>query len=177
VPTDGLASYEGCWRVFASRRLSRPNNSRRISAVQASAEQESEAGSLLALVETKGRKVPVLLLSATPYRGLSYITRKTRSLRRFSSALAFLENADVTDCKIILAEYNAALPSAMTPSGLARLRTQGYSRAALRRVMPDERSSSGSQNTRCSLTHRSRCVTPGGRCARIPWHTTRRGRS
>jgi hypothetical protein len=114
-------------------------------------EQESEAGELARhLFESKGSEgAKVLLLSATPYRGLSLHHEKDDDhYNDFLALLKFLENADVTDCKKILAEYNAALPSAMTPSGLARLRSaKAALECRLRRVMArTERSGAGGPN-------------------------------
>lgn len=84
------------------------------------------------------------MLSATPYRGLSYHHEKDDNhYADFISLLQFLENTDVTGCKEVLAEYNSALPAANTPVGLSRLRAAKEAlEARLRRVMSrTERSS------------------------------------
>lgn len=115
-------------------------------------EQESEAGELARhLFESKDHAgAKVLLLSATPYRGLSLHHEKDDDhYGDFLALLRFLENADVAGCKQILAEYNAALPSAMTPSGLAKLRAaKGALEHRLRRVIArTERSSAREQSS------------------------------
>lgn len=88
-------------------------------------EEESEAGELArSLFESQaGQGSRVLLLSATPYRGLSlHHETDDDHYGDFLSLLKFLENGDAAGCKEILAEYRAALPAVMTPNGLARLR-------------------------------------------------------
>ncbi len=114
-------------------------------------EQELEAGELARLLFDAGEHggSKVLLLSATPYRGLSLHHEKDDDhYEDFIALLKFLENTDGNECKEILAEYNSALPAAMTPSGLTRL--QAAKRAMerrLRRVIArTERASAGAQN-------------------------------
>ena len=88
-------------------------------------EEESEAGELARDLfnSDAGLGARVLLLSATPYRGLSlYHETDDDHYGDFLSLLSFLENGDAAGCKEILAEYRAALPSVMTPDGLTRLR-------------------------------------------------------
>jgi hypothetical protein len=88
-------------------------------------EEESEAGELARdLFDSEaGQGARVLLLSATPYRGLSlYHETDDDHYGDFLALLRFLENGDADGCKQILAEYRAALPAVMTPDGLARLR-------------------------------------------------------
>lgn len=89
-------------------------------------EQKSEAGELARdLFDSEaGQGARVLLLSATPYRGLS-LNHETDDdhYGDFLALLRFLENGDAVGCKEILAEYRAALPAVMTPDGLTRLRT------------------------------------------------------
>jgi hypothetical protein len=114
-------------------------------------EQESEAGELARLLfDAKDQGgARVLLLSATPYRGLSLHHEKDDDhYGDFLALLKFLENTDGNDCKQILAEYSSALPAAMTPSGLARLQAaKGALEQRLRRVIArTERSSAGKQN-------------------------------
>ncbi|APO52367.1 helicase [Bradyrhizobium diazoefficiens] len=116
-------------------------------------EEESEAGELARhLFESNDQEgAKVLLLSATPYRGLSYHHEKDENhYADFISLLQFLENADVTGCKQILAEYSSALPAANTPAGLSRLRiAKDALETRLRRVMArTERSSVEGTNRR-----------------------------
>jgi len=89
-------------------------------------EEKSEAGELARdLFDSEaGQGARVLLLSATPYRGLS-LNHETDDdhYGDFLALLRFLEDGDAAGCKEILAEYRAALPAVMTPDGLARLRT------------------------------------------------------
>jgi hypothetical protein len=88
-------------------------------------DDESEAGELARdLFESEaGQGARVLLLSATPYRGLSlHHETDDDHYGDFLSLLRFLENGDAAGCKEILAEYRGALPAVMTPNGLARLR-------------------------------------------------------
>ncbi len=88
-------------------------------------EQESEAGELARdLFDSEaGQGARVLLLSATPYRGLSlHHETDDDHYGDFLALLRFLENSDAAGCKEILAEYRAALPAVMTPDGLTRLR-------------------------------------------------------
>jgi len=102
-------------------------------------EEESEAGELARhLFESEaGQGSRVLLLSATPYRGLSlHHETDDDHYGDFLALLRFLENGEVTGCKEILAEYRAALPAVMTPDGLARLRSAKVAlQQRLRRVM------------------------------------------
>ncbi|MFO0991600.1 MAG: helicase-related protein [Hyphomicrobiales bacterium] len=96
-------------------------------------EEESEAGELSrSLFESQaGQGSRVLLLSATPYRGLSlHHETDDDHYGDFLALLRFLENDDASGCKEILAEYRTALPAVMTPKGLARLRN---ARTALQR--------------------------------------------
>jgi hypothetical protein len=88
-------------------------------------EEESEAGELARDLfnSDAGLGTRVLLLSATPYRGLSlYHETDDDHYGDFLSLLSFLENGDAAGCKEILAEYRAALPAVMTSDGLTRLR-------------------------------------------------------
>jgi hypothetical protein len=88
-------------------------------------EEDSEAGELARdLFDSEaGQGSRVLLLSATPYRGLSlHHEVDDDHYGDFLALLRFLENSDADGCKEILAEYRAALPAVMTPDGLARLR-------------------------------------------------------
>lgn len=86
---------------------------------------ESEAGELASHLfdynaESGAR---VLLLSATPYRGLSlHHETDDDHYGDFLALLRFLEGDDATGCDEILAEYRKALPAVRTPEGLARLR-------------------------------------------------------
>jgi hypothetical protein len=89
-------------------------------------EEKSEAGELARdLFDSEsGQGARVLLLSATPYRGLS-LNHETEDdhYEDFLALVRFLEDGDAGGCKEILAEYRAALPDVMTPDGLTRLRT------------------------------------------------------
>lgn len=88
-------------------------------------EEESEAGELARhLFDSEGGQgARVLLLSATPYRGLSlHHETEDDHYGDFLSLLRFLEDSDVAGCEEILAEYRAALPTVRTPAGLERLR-------------------------------------------------------
>jgi hypothetical protein len=88
-------------------------------------EEDSEAGELARdLFESEaGEGSRVLLLSATPYRGLSlHHETDDDHYGDFLALLGFLENSDASGCKEILTEYRAALPAVMTPDGLGRLR-------------------------------------------------------
>jgi hypothetical protein len=88
-------------------------------------EESSEAGELARDLfgSEAGQGARVLLLSATPYRGLSlHHETDDDHYADFLALLHFLEGGDAVGCKEILAEYRAALPSVMTPEGLARLR-------------------------------------------------------
>jgi hypothetical protein len=82
--------------------------------------EDSEAGELARdLFESEaGQGARVLLLSATPYRGLSLHHEKDDDHGDFLALLGFLENSDATKCKQILSDYRAALPSIMTDDGL-----------------------------------------------------------
>jgi hypothetical protein len=87
--------------------------------------EESEAGELARdLFESEaGQGARVLLLSATPYRGLSLHHEKDDDhYGDFLALLGFLENSNAMECKQILSEYRAALPSIMTDDGLVRLK-------------------------------------------------------
>lgn len=87
--------------------------------------EDSEAGELARdLFESEaGQGARVLLLSATPYRGLSLHHEKDDDhYGDFLGLLGFLENSDATECKQILSEYRAALPLIMTDEGLVRLK-------------------------------------------------------
>lgn len=113
-------------------------------------EEDSPAGELARdLFESQaGQGSRVLLLSATPYRGLSlHHETDDDHYGDFLTLLRFLENSDATGCKEILAEYRAALPAVMTPDGLARLRSaKSALQQRLRRVMArTERLASSSQ--------------------------------
>lgn len=113
-------------------------------------EEDSPAGELARdLFESQaGQGSRVLLLSATPYRGLSlHHETDDDHYGDFLTLLRFLENSDATGCKEILAEYRAALPAVMTPDGLARLRSaKAALQQRLRRVMArTERLASSSQ--------------------------------
>jgi hypothetical protein len=87
--------------------------------------EDSDAGDLArGLFDSEaGQGSRVLLLSATPYRGLS-LHHETGDdhYGDFLELLRFLENSDADGCKEILAEYRAALPAVMTQDGLTRLR-------------------------------------------------------
>jgi hypothetical protein len=88
-------------------------------------EEDSEAGELARdLFDSEaGQGSRVLLLSATPYRGLSlHHETDDDHYGDFLALLRFLESSDAAGCKDILAEYRAALPAVITPDGLARLR-------------------------------------------------------
>jgi hypothetical protein len=102
-------------------------------------EENSEAGELARDLfgSEAGLGARVLLLSATPYRGLSlHHETDDDHYGDFLALLRFLENGDAEGCKEILAEYRAALPAVMTPEGLARLRkAKAALELRLRRVM------------------------------------------
>ncbi len=88
-------------------------------------DEESEAGELARDLfdSDAGQGTRVLLLSATPYRGLSlHHETDDDHYGDFLALLRFLEDGDAVGCKEILAEYRAALPAVMTPDGLERLR-------------------------------------------------------
>lgn len=88
-------------------------------------EEDSEPGELARdLFDSEaGHGARVLLLSATPYRGLSlHHETDDDHYGDFLSLLRFLEDSDVAGCKEVLAEYRAALPTVRTPAGLERLR-------------------------------------------------------
>jgi len=71
-----------------------------------------------------GEGARVLLLSATPYRGLSlYHEADDDHYGDFLALLALSGKQRRGGLQEILAEYRAALPAVMTPDGLARLRT------------------------------------------------------
>jgi hypothetical protein len=88
-------------------------------------EEDSDAGELVRDLfhSEAGLGARVLLLSATPYRGLS-LHHETNDdhYADFLALLRFLEAGNAAGCKEILAEYRAALPSVMTREGLLRLR-------------------------------------------------------
>lgn len=102
-------------------------------------EEESEAGELARhLFDSEaGHGARVLLLSATPYRGLSlHHETDDDHYRDFLLLLRFLENGDAVGCEEVLAEYRAALPAVLTPEGLSRLRRAKEAlEQRLRRVM------------------------------------------
>lgn len=88
-------------------------------------EENSEAGELAhdLFGSNAEQGARVLLLSATPYRGLSLHHEKDDDhYGDFLALLRFLEDGDASDCKAVLAEYRAALPAIRTPDGLKRLR-------------------------------------------------------
>jgi hypothetical protein len=88
-------------------------------------EEETEAGELARdLFESQSEYgARALLLSATPYRGLSlHHETDDDHYGDFLALLRFLENGDAAGCKEVLADYRAALPAIMTPEGLAQLR-------------------------------------------------------
>lgn len=88
-------------------------------------EAETEAGELARDLfnSEAGQGSRVLLLSATPYRGLSlHHETDDDHYGDFLALLTFLEDGDAAGCKEILAEYRAALPAVMTPDGRTRLR-------------------------------------------------------
>ena len=88
-------------------------------------EEDSEAGELARdLFDSEaGQGARLLLLSATPYRGLSlHHETDDDHYADFLTLVRFLENGDAAGCKEILAEYRAALPAVLTPDGLMRLR-------------------------------------------------------
>ena len=83
-------------------------------------EAETEAGELARDLfnSEAGQGSRVLLLSATPYRGLSlHHETDDDHYGDFLALLTFLEDGDAAGCKEILAEYRAALPAVMTPDG------------------------------------------------------------
>jgi len=102
-------------------------------------DEESEAGELARdLFDSEaGQGARVLLLSATPYRGLSlHHETDDDHYGDFLALLRFLEDSDAAGCKEILAEYRAALPAVMTPGGLSRLRAaKSALQSRLQRVM------------------------------------------
>jgi hypothetical protein len=88
-------------------------------------DEQSEAGELARdLFDSEaGQGARVLLLSATPYRGLSlHHETDDDHYGDFLALLRFLEGGDASGCKEILAEYRTALPAVMTADGLIRLR-------------------------------------------------------
>jgi Helicase conserved C-terminal domain len=88
-------------------------------------DEDSDAGDLArGLFDSEaGQGSRVLLLSATPYRGLSlHHETDDDHYGDFLALVSFLENNDAAGCREILAEYRAALPAVMTADGLARLR-------------------------------------------------------
>jgi hypothetical protein len=88
-------------------------------------EQESEAGELARHLfdSDTGHGARVLLLSATPYRGLSlHHETDDDHYGDFLALLRFLEDGDAAGCKEVLAEYREALPAVRTSDGLERLR-------------------------------------------------------
>ncbi len=102
-------------------------------------EEESEAGELARdLFDSQSEYgARALLLSATPYRGLSlHHEIDDDHYGDFLTLLRFLENGDAAGCKQVLADYRAALPAIMTPEGLAQLRSAKEAlELRLRRVM------------------------------------------
>jgi hypothetical protein len=88
-------------------------------------EEETEAGELARhLFDSEaGQGARLLLLSATPYRGLSLHHEKDDDhYSDFLSLLHFLEDDDSADCDKVLSEYRKALPKVRTPEGLTRLK-------------------------------------------------------
>jgi hypothetical protein len=88
-------------------------------------DEDSDAGDLArGLFDSEaGQGSRVLLLSATPYRGLSlHHETDDDHYGDFLALVSFLEKDDAVGCKEILADYRAALPAVMTADGLARLR-------------------------------------------------------
>ena len=113
-------------------------------------EQESEAGELARHLfdSDAGHGARVLLLSATPYRGLSlHHETDDDHYGDFLALLRFLEDGDAAGCKEVLAEYREALPAVRTPDGLARLRRAKEAlQQRLRRVVArTERQATASQ--------------------------------
>lgn len=102
-------------------------------------EQESESGELARHLfdSDAGHGARVLLLSATPYRGLSlHHETDDDHYGDFLALLRFLEDGDVAGCKEVLAEYREALPAVRTADGLARLRqAKAALQKRLRRVI------------------------------------------
>jgi hypothetical protein len=102
-------------------------------------EEDSEAGELARdLFESQSEYgARALLLSATPYRGLSlHHETDDDHYGDFLKLLRFLENGDAAACEEVLADYRAALPAVMTPEGLAKLRSAKEAlELRLRRVM------------------------------------------
>src|SRR3981081_23772 len=87
--------------------------------------EESEAGQLARDLfdSDSGHGARVLLLSATPYRGLSlHHETDDDHYADFLALIRCLEYGDADGFKMILAEYRSALPAVMTIEGLARLR-------------------------------------------------------
>ena len=102
-------------------------------------EEDTDAGELARdLFESQSEHgARALLLSATPYRGLSlHHEVDDDHYGDFLTLLRFLENGDAAGCKEALADYRAALPAVMTPDGLAQLRSAKEAlERRLRRVM------------------------------------------
>jgi hypothetical protein len=117
-------------------------------------EAETEAGELARDLfnSEAGQGSRVLLLSATPYRGLSlHHETEDDHYGDFLALLTFLEDSDAAGCKEILAEYRAALPVVMTPDGLTRLRRakMALQRRLCRVMARTERLASS--NNRCGM--------------------------
>lgn len=88
--------------------------------------EDSPAGELARdLFESEaGQGSRVLLLSATPYRGLSlHHETDDNHYDDFLSLLGFLEKNVALECKNVLTEYRDSLSSVGTPEGLARLKS------------------------------------------------------
>ncbi len=88
-------------------------------------EEDSEAGELARDLfnSESGQGARVLLLSATPYRGLSlHHEASDNPYEDFLALVRFLENGASAEFAAALDEYRSALPSVATPDGLARLR-------------------------------------------------------
>jgi len=102
-------------------------------------EDESEAGELARhLFDSEaGMGARVLLLSATPYRGLSLHHEDGGDhYGDFLALVEFLEDGDPSGLKEIVAEYREAIPAVRSPEGLERLRrAKNALQDRLRRVM------------------------------------------
>lgn len=88
-------------------------------------EEDSEAGELARDLfnSESGQGARVLLLSATPYRGLSlHHETNDNPYEDFLALVRFLENGTSVECAATLNEYRCALPAVTTPDGLERLR-------------------------------------------------------
>ena len=145
-------------------------------------DEDSDAGDLArGLFDSEaGDGARVLLLSATPYRGLSlYHEADDDHYGDFLALLRFLENSDAAGCKEILAEYRAALPAVMTPDGLDRLR--GGKNGAPATPVPGDGADGTSRLVKSAGRHASRCaagrrLASCRRCARVSRCAERRRR-